>query len=91
VAAGVESVLFRGPAGQLWQVPRTGGKWRPARSVGVAAGLSSAPFAASGGTTGPLELFWVGPKATLWSARFTTSTGWQQPVDLGVLVQRRGR
>jgi hypothetical protein len=91
VAAGVESVVFRDPRGQLWQVPRTGGKWGQARPVQLAAGLSSAPFAASGGTGDPLQLFWVGSKATLWSARFTASTGWQQPVDLGALVQGGGR
>ena len=50
VAAGVESVVFRDPRGRLWQVPRTGGKWGQARPVQLAAGLSSAPFAASGGT-----------------------------------------
>jgi Domain of unknown function (DUF1906) len=91
VAAGVESVLFRGPGGQLWQAPRIGGRWRQARPVGVAAGLSSAPFAASGGSSDPLELFWVGSRATLWSARFTTATGWQQPVDLGGLVRGAAR
>lgn len=86
VAAGTESVLFRAPGGQLWQVPRAGGTFGPARRVPVVAGLSSAPFAASGGTGEPLQLFWIGSSATLWSARFTTSTGWQQPVDLGARV-----
>ena len=90
VAAGAESVLFRDPHGQLWQVPRTGGKWGPARRVQVAAGLSSAPFAASGGTGTPLQLFWTGSNASLWSARFTPSTGWQQPVDLGGSVRGGG-
>jgi hypothetical protein len=90
VAAGAESVLFRGPGGRLWQVPRTGAKWAPARRVQVAPGLSSALFAASGGTGTPLQLFWIGSRATVWSARFTASTGWQQPVDLGGPVQGSG-
>jgi len=89
VAAGAESVLFRAPGGQLWQVPRAKGTFGQARRVQVVAGLSSAPFAASGGSGGPLQLFWIGSGATLWSARFTTSTGWQQPVDLGARVVGR--
>ena len=89
LAAGTESVLFRGPGGQLWQVPRTRHGWGTPARIPSVAGLTSAPFAASGGTSAPLQLFWTGSHARLWSARFTAGTGWEPPVDLGALVQDR--
>jgi hypothetical protein len=89
LAAGAEAVLFRGPQGELWQVPRTGRTWGAPRRVTSVGGLTSAPYAASGGAGAPLQLFWTGSRSRLWSARFTAGRGWGQPVDLGALVQDR--
>jgi hypothetical protein len=87
VAAGSDAVLFRGPRGQLWELRRTGGRWSSAQRIGVAHGLHSGPFAASGGAGSPLELFWTGPGGNLWAERYTPQAGWEQPVDLGGKVQ----
>jgi Domain of unknown function (DUF1906) len=86
-AAGSDAVLFRGPRGQLWELRRSGSRWSGAIRVGVAYGLDSGPFAASGGAGSPLELFWTGLKGRLWSERYTPQAGWGQPVDLGGQVQ----
>jgi hypothetical protein len=89
LAAGAEAVLFRGPNGQLWQILRTGGTWDAPSRVTAVGGLTSAPVAASGGASEPLQLFWTGSRSRLWSARFTAGDGWSQPVDLGSPVQDR--
>jgi len=87
VAAGCDAVLFRGPAGQLWELQASGAQWSSAVRVGVVRGLDSAPFAASGSADSPLQLFWTGPNGQLWTERYTQRTGWERPVDLGRLVQ----
>jgi glycoside hydrolase-like protein len=87
VAAGSDAVLFRGPRGQLWELRRTGVKWSSAERIGLVHGLDSGPYAASGGASSPLQLFWTGLDGKLWTERYTSQTGWEQPVDLGGRVQ----
>jgi hypothetical protein len=86
-AAGSAAVLFRGPRGQLWELRRSGNRWSGAVRIAVVHGLDSEPYAASGGAGSPLQLFWTGSSGMLWSARYTPQAGWEQPVDLGGLVQ----
>jgi Domain of unknown function (DUF1906) len=88
IAAGRERVFFRGPRGQLLELSRgRGGRWSRASSVAKIGHLTSAPFAATGGAGDPVELFWTGAPAQLWSASFTQAGGWRGPVDLGGRVQ----
>jgi hypothetical protein len=87
VAAGSGAVLFRGPRGQLWELRLRGGRWSGAVRIGGVHGLGSEPYAASGGTGSPLQLFWTGSNGFLWSERYTPQAGWGQPVDLGGQVQ----
>jgi len=63
------------------------GNWGAAERVGTIGHLTSAPFAATGASSAPLELFWTGAAARLWSATLTAPGGWRRPVDLGGVVQ----
>jgi Domain of unknown function (DUF1906) len=82
LAAGAETVLFRGLRGQLWQISRVRGRWGTAERAGSAGNLRSPPFAASAGAGSPVQVFWTGPGTELWSTR-SAGSSWQQPVDLG--------
>ncbi len=82
LAAGAETVVFRGLHGQLWQIRRHGGQWSTAQRVTSVGNLKSPPFAASGEAGSPVQVFWTCADTELCSARFTGSS-WQQPVDLG--------
>jgi len=88
IGAGVERVFFRSENGQLFELQRgRAGNWGAAERVGTIGHLTSAPFAATGASNAPLELFWTGAAARLWSATLTAPGGWRRPVDLGGVVQ----
>ena len=86
VAAGSEWLAFQGRLGGLRQVHVTSdGGWSVSVWVRGVAGLLSAPFAAAGPASAPLEVFWTGTDGHLWVEQFTPSGGWGRPVQLGVL------
>lgn len=86
VAAGSEWILFRGRLGGLRQVHlQADGTWSGSTWVRGVAGLYSAPFAAAGPASGPLDIFWVGSDGNLWFEQFTQASGWSHSSRLGSL------
>jgi hypothetical protein len=86
VAASGEWLVFQGQLGGLRQVHgAANGSWTATAWVTGVAGLSSAPFAAAGPASAPLEVFWTGTDGYLWTEQFTQAAGWGRPVRLGVL------
>jgi len=86
VGAGGEWVVFQGRLGGLRQVHLAGdGTWTGTAWVTGVAGLLSAPFAAAGPASAPLEVFWTGTDGYLWTEHFTQAAGWSRPTQLGVL------
>jgi Domain of unknown function (DUF1906) len=84
VAAGNEAVFFRGQHSELWKIARgPRGRWSGPARVRSVGRLDSAPFAASGGASAPLTLFWVGSGARLWSASYYAAGGWHAAMNLG--------
>ncbi len=83
LAAGGEWLLFQGHERGLRVTTRAAdGQWPGGRWSGIG-GVASAPFAATGSESGPLEVFWLNPAGQLWTAGFTAARGWSRPVDLG--------
>jgi hypothetical protein len=88
LAAGIEAVFYRSPAGQLWELPRGGnGRWGHAVRLGRIGHLSSAPFGTTGGAGAPLTIFWRDNRLRLWAASLAGHRGLRQPRDLGGRVQ----
>jgi hypothetical protein len=86
VGAGGEWLVFQGRLGGLRQVHPAGyGGWTASVWVRGVAGLLSAPFAAAGPASAPLEVFWTGTDGHLWVEQFTQPGGWGRPVQLGPL------
>ena len=86
VAAGSEWLVFRGHLGGLRQVHLgADGTWTASVWVRGVAGLASAPFAAAGPASAPLEVFWTGTDGYLWVEQFTQAAGWSRPARLGIL------
>jgi len=86
VAAGNVWLVFQGRLGGLRQVQAAAdGGWSASVWVRGVAGLLSAPFAAAGPASAPLEVFWTGTDGHLWTEQFTNSGGWARPVQLGLL------
>jgi hypothetical protein len=86
VAAGSEWLVFQGRLGGLRQVhPANEGGWTATAWVTRVAGLLSAPFAAAGPASAPLQVFWAGTDGNLWTEQFTEAAGWSRPVQLGAL------
>jgi len=85
-AAGSEWLVFQGRLGGLRQV-RLGadGTWTASAWVQGVAGLLSAPFAATGPASAPLEVFWTGTDGHLWVEQFTQAGGFSEPAQLGPL------
>jgi hypothetical protein len=87
LAAGIEAVFYRSPAGQLWELPRgRNGRWGNAVRLGTIGHLSSAPFAAAGGAGAPLTIFWRDNRLRLWAASLARHARVQSR-DLGGRVQ----
>jgi Rv2525c-like, glycoside hydrolase-like domain len=87
VADGSEWLVFQGRLGGLRQVRAVaGGGWTASAWVRGVAGLLSAPFAAAGPASAPLEIFWTGTDGHLWAEQLTRSGGWGRPVQLGPLT-----
>jgi len=87
-AAGLETVIFRGPRLELWEISRgPRGRWSDAVRVENIGRLGSSPVAANGSTGAPLTIFWIGPRSRLWSVSYSGAGGWQAPVNLGGRVK----
>jgi hypothetical protein len=85
-AAGSEWLVFQGRLGGLRHVHLgTSGTWTASVWVRGVAGLASAPFAAAGPASAPLEVFWTGTDGYLWVEQFTQAGGWSRPARLGIL------
>ena len=85
-AAGSEWLVFQGRLGGLRQVRlAVTGTWTATAWVTGVAGLLSAPFAAAGPASAPLEIFWTGTDGHIWAEQFTQAHGWGRPTRLGVL------
>jgi hypothetical protein len=86
VGAGGEWLVFQGRLGGLRQVHAAAdGGWTVTAWVTGVAGLLSAPFAAAGPASAPLEVFWTGTDGYLWAEQFTQASGWSRPTRLGIL------
>jgi hypothetical protein len=85
IAEGGEMVLFRGSGGVLWVLPRrANGQWAGPLKVSKLRMLQSPPFAATGSSGAPLDVFWIGEGGMLWTGGKTSRYGeWLGPVDLG--------
>lgn len=82
LAAGGEWLLFQGQYDGLRTMTRAAnGQWPGSLWAGIS-GLASAPFAATGLATGPIEVFWLSSTGELWTASFTQATGWSKAVEL---------
>jgi len=87
VGAGSEWLVFQGRLGGLRQVHAVpGAGWTASVWVRGVAGLHSAPFAAAGPASAPLEIFWTGTDGHLWAEQLTQPGGWGRPVQLGPLT-----
>jgi hypothetical protein len=86
-AAGAERVFFAGPRSDMWVLRLFGSRWGHGVRAARIGHLTSGPFAASGGSNAPLELFWRGAGDRLWSARYAGPGGWQRLIDLGGKVR----
>ncbi len=83
LGAGGEWLLFEGRYGGLRTITRAAdGKWLGSRWAGISK-LAAFPFAAAGPESGPLEVFWLSKTGQLWTASYTQSSGWSEPVELG--------
>ena len=83
LAAGGELLLFQGPQHGLRTTARApDGQWPGALWSGIS-GLATAPFAATGSSSGPLAVFWLSWTGQLWTASFSQATGWSKAVELG--------
>lgn len=86
IAAGSEWLVFQGRLSGLRQVHAVAdGGWSASVWVRGVAGLLSAPFAAAGPASAPLEVFWTGTDGHLWAEQFTPAGNWSRPVQLGLL------
>jgi hypothetical protein len=83
VAGGTQWVLFQGLLSGLRQIhPAGNGSWTA--SVWVRGHeLASAPFAAVGPASAPLEVFWTGTDGCMWVEQFTQAGGWGKQARIG--------
>jgi hypothetical protein len=80
-----EFILYRGPDGQLWDLPRKpDGRWAGSVRVTTLGMIPSQPFATAGQSSDPVDVFWLGYGGMLWTGGKVSRYGrWMGPEDLG--------
>jgi hypothetical protein len=79
-----ERVLFRGGDSRMWLVQRAGGgRWGTPVKVSRLGAMQTAPVAAAGPRSAPLEVFWTNSGRHLVTAPLTVRGSWGKAANLG--------